>query len=72
MGPPSYMRSVVDRNVVMRRMTVFLLLVSITPIMYYAKLCIQIKSLATLLKSTEFTQQQTHYLLAWLKVLNLH
>jgi len=25
MGPPSYMRSVVDRNVVMRRMTVFLL-----------------------------------------------
>ena len=26
MGPPSYMRSVVDRNVVMRRMTVYLLL----------------------------------------------
>jgi len=25
MGPPSYMRSVVDRNVVMRRMTVFLI-----------------------------------------------
>ena len=25
MGPPSYMRSVVDRNVVMRRMTVQLL-----------------------------------------------
>ena len=23
MGPPSYMRTVVDRNVVMRRMTVF-------------------------------------------------
>ena len=23
MGPPSYMRSVVDRNVVMRRMTVY-------------------------------------------------
>jgi len=23
MGPPSYMRSVVDRNVVMQRMTVF-------------------------------------------------
>jgi len=23
MGPPSYMRSVVDRNVVMRRVTVF-------------------------------------------------
>jgi len=26
MGPPSYMRSVVDRNVVMRRMTVFILM----------------------------------------------
>jgi len=25
MGPPSYMRSVVDRNVVMRRMTVFMM-----------------------------------------------
>jgi len=25
MGPPSYMRSVVDRNVVMRRIPVFLL-----------------------------------------------
>ena len=24
MGPPSYMRSVVDRNVVMRRMTLFI------------------------------------------------
>jgi len=23
MGPPSYMRSIVDRNVVMRRVTVF-------------------------------------------------
>jgi len=26
MGPPSYMRSVVDRNIVMRPLTVFLLL----------------------------------------------
>ena len=26
MGPPSYMRSVVDRNVVMQRMTVFVIL----------------------------------------------
>jgi hypothetical protein len=29
MGPPSYMRSVVDRNVVMLRMTVTLVLISI-------------------------------------------
>ena len=29
MRPPSYMRSVVDRNVVMRRMTVLLVLISV-------------------------------------------
>jgi len=34
MGPPSYMRSVVDRNVVMRRVPVYFYLVFLFPFIY--------------------------------------
>jgi len=38
MGPPSYMRSVVDRNVVMRRMTVYVITTLQT---YLLRVCVR-------------------------------